>query len=46
MHALNVLTGAVLWEGSDNQSCGATTLANAVVVLRLYRIERNQFTGH
>jgi outer membrane protein assembly factor BamB len=31
IHALDVLTGAVLWEASNNQSFGATTLANAVV---------------
>ena len=32
MHALNLLTGAVLWEASNNQSFGATTLANQVVL--------------
>jgi polyvinyl alcohol dehydrogenase (cytochrome) len=31
MHALDLLTGAVLWEADNNQSFGATTLANGVV---------------
>jgi polyvinyl alcohol dehydrogenase (cytochrome) len=31
MHALDVFTGAVSWEARDNQSFGATTLANGVV---------------
>jgi hypothetical protein len=31
MHALDVLTGTVLWETGNNQSFGATTLANQVV---------------
>jgi hypothetical protein len=32
MHALDLLTGAVLWEAGNNQSFGATTLANQVVL--------------
>lgn len=32
MHALDLLTGAVLWEADNNQSFGATTLANGVVL--------------
>ncbi len=32
MHAFDVLTGAVLWEAGNNQSFGATTLANRVVL--------------
>jgi hypothetical protein len=32
MHAFNLLSGAVLWEADNNQSFGATTLANGVVL--------------
>ena len=32
MHALDPLTGKVLWEADNNQSFGATTLANGVVL--------------
>jgi outer membrane protein assembly factor BamB len=32
MHALDLLTGAVRWEAGNNQSFGATTLANGVVL--------------
>jgi polyvinyl alcohol dehydrogenase (cytochrome) len=31
MHALDAVTGAILWEESDNQSLGATALADRVV---------------
>ena len=32
MHALDLLTGDVLWEADNNQSFGATTLADGVVL--------------
>jgi polyvinyl alcohol dehydrogenase (cytochrome) len=32
MHAFDLLTGEVLWEADNNQSFGATTLANGVVL--------------
>jgi outer membrane protein assembly factor BamB len=41
MHALDLLTGAVLWEAGNNQSFGATTLANNVVLSGFIGLSKN-----
>jgi hypothetical protein len=41
MHALDLLHGVVLWEAGNNQSFGATTLANHVVLSGFIGLSEN-----